>query len=140
MNNDEDAYQDWFDELRQLLHDLDGLGAVVAISAGNDGKQNPVRHTDTYVPNIIAAETESPLIIVGAVNSKGQLAMITTPGTTKLPITCYAMGTGLKLIDLSIEEKFEQHGTTFSAAIVVSLSGRRPPPRRMKIPLCMLTN
>lgn len=138
MGQDLNTYQDWFDEVQQLFHNLDGLGVVVAVSAGNDGRDVPPGHTDAYVPNKLAEEPNSPIIIVGAVNNQGQLAMITSPGTATLPITCYAMGEGLELIDLSIEEKSEQHGTTFSAAIVVSLCPQLPGYRETSD--CMLTS
>lgn len=111
--------EDWTDEVEQLFSTLDSLGVVVAISAGNDGKQNPPVLSESYTPNILAAKTDSPLIVVGAANSKGQLARITSAGSTRVPITCYAMGKGVKIVDLAVEQETKQDGTTFSVAIVV---------------------
>lgn len=113
--------EEWTDQVHQTFSTLDSLGVVIAISAGNDGNKNPAVSTDSYTPNILAAQQESPLIVVGAVNSKGQLAKITSAGSAAVPITCYAMGKGIKIIDLSVEEVTKQDGTTFSAAIVVSI-------------------
>lgn len=112
--------EDWTDQVEQALFTLDSLGVVVLISAGNDGKPNPSIFTDSYTPTILAAREDSPLIVVGAVNSDGQLAKITSAESDAVPINCYAMGKGIKIIDLSVEEDTKQDGTTFSAAIVVS--------------------
>lgn len=114
------GYQHFYDSIAQALEELDSLGAVVTISAGNDGQHDPPGLTDAYIPNILAAQPNSPLIIVGAVNSQGQLARISCPGSARIPINCYAMGKGIKVVDLSVEEVTEQDGTTFSVAIVVS--------------------
>lgn len=112
--------EDWTKQVEQALFTLDSLGVVVAISAGNRGNSNPVVLTDSYTPNTLAARENSPLIIVGAVNSTGQLAKLTCAGSAAVPITCYAMGKCIDIIDMSIEENTKQDGTTFSAAIVVS--------------------
>lgn len=111
--------EDWTDEVEQAFAMLDNLGVVVAISAGNDGEQNPSVLSESYTPNMLAAKADSPLVVVGAVNGKGQLAQITSAGSAALPITCYAMGKGVKIVDLSVEEDTKQDGTTFSVAIVV---------------------
>lgn len=112
--------QELYDNIEQSFWELDSLGVVITISAGNDGKHDPPGLTDAYIPNILAAHPNSPLIIVGAVNSRGQLTKISCPGSARLPINCYAMGKGIKVVDLSVEEVTEQEGTTFSVAIVVS--------------------
>lgn len=114
-----EGMEDWTNEVEQALYTLDRLGVVVAISAGNDGKQNPCVLAESYTPNILAAKTNSPLIVVGAVNSKGQLARITSAGSAAVPITCYAMGKGIKIVDLAVEQETKQDGTTLSVAIVV---------------------
>lgn len=110
----------WTDQVQQLLSTLDILGVVVATSAGNDGKLDPSVLTDSYTPNVLAAQEHSPIIVVGAVNSKGQLAKFTSAGSAAVPITCYAMGKGIKVVDLSVHEDTKQSGTTYSVAIVVS--------------------
>lgn len=112
--------ESWTDQVEEIFATLDGLGVVVATSAGNDGKEDPSASTGSYTPNILAARENSPLVVVGAVNSKGQLAKISSAGSAAVPITCYAMGKGVKVIDLSVEEDTKQDGTTFSVAIVVS--------------------
>lgn len=114
------AYQEWYDQVKEGLRELDDLGVTVVISAGNDGEDDPPGPTDAYMPNRLASRPKSPLIIVGAVNHLGQLARFTSPGTARLPNTCYAMGKAVKIVDLSVEEETEQDGTSFSAAIVVS--------------------
>ncbi|KAJ4394016.1 hypothetical protein N0V93_003233 [Gnomoniopsis smithogilvyi] len=94
-----EGMESWTDQVEQVFSTLDSLGVVVATSAGNDGK-------------------EAPSICTG---SKGQLAKITSAGSLAVPITCYAMGKGVKIIDLSVEEDTKQDGTTFSVAIVGGL-------------------
>lgn len=131
MAGDAGAYQEWHDEVEKIFHELDDLGVTVVISAGNDGDDDPPGSTDAYMPNILASDPKSPLILAGAVNYMGQLARFSSPGTDKLPITCYAMGKAVKLIDLSIEEETEQDGTTFSAAIVVSTCLPAPSPKTL---------
>lgn len=113
--------EEWTTQVEQALSTLDSLGVVVAISAGNDGKQDPPVSVESYTPNILVAQGSHPLVVVGAVNSNGQLARITSVGSAAVPITCYAMGKGIKVVDLSVEEDTKQDGTTFSAAIVVSI-------------------
>lgn len=106
--------------MAQALAALDQLGVVVSVSAGNEGKLKPAGLSASYTPNILTARLNSPLIIVGAVNSSGQLAMISSVGSAEVPITTYAMGKGIMIIDLSVDQEVPQDGTTFSAAIVVS--------------------
>lgn len=106
--------------MAQAVAALDQLGVVFSVAAGNDGKNKPAGESASYTPNILAARPNSPLIIVGAVNSNGQLAMISSAGSPAVPITTYAMGKGIKIVDMSVEREVLQDGTTFSAAIVVS--------------------
>lgn len=107
----------WTEEINEVLMTLDKLGVVCSVSAGNAGTEIP---SAEYTPNILVARADSPLIIVGAVNCNGQLAKISSIGSAAVPITTYAMGKDIKIVDLSIEEDTLQDGTTFSAAIVVS--------------------
>ncbi|ROV91004.1 hypothetical protein VSDG_07720 [Cytospora chrysosperma] len=115
----EEGYMEWHGKVANALDDLDSLGGVlVTVSAGNDGREKPPGRTDEYMPNILSARHGSPLIITGAVNNRGQLAKLSSPGTANVPITCYAVGKDIMLIDLSIDQKRSQEGTSFSAAIV----------------------
>lgn len=123
------AYKEWHDQVEAILRELDSLGVTVVISAGNDGEEDPPGPSDAYMPNILASQPSSPLIIVGAVNYLGQLASFSSPGSARLPTTCYAMGKAIRIVDLSVEEETEQDGTTFSAAIVVSTLCPAPRPR-----------
>lgn len=88
----EEGYLEWHGQIANALDELDSLGGVlVTVSAGNDGREKPPGHTDEYMPNILSARHGSPLIITGAVNNRGQLAKLSSPGTGKVPITCYAV-------------------------------------------------
>lgn len=127
-NRGGEGYQMWEDEVDDVLHQLDDLGVSITISAGNDGEDDPPGPTDAYMPTILASKPNSPLIIVGAVNEFGQLARFSCPGSLTLPITCYAMGKAVNIIDLSVEQKTKQDGTTFSTAIVVSKKPSRTSP------------
>lgn len=132
MKNEGNGFQDWFDGIENALHGLDKLGVVVTVAAGNGGNESPIIPTDAYMPNILSRNPNSPLILVGAVNSQGQLVRFTSPGSTRTPITCYAMGKGIKTIDLSIEQDTLQDGTTFSVAIVVSATIQENQPKGRK--------
>ncbi|KUI72205.1 hypothetical protein VM1G_07647 [Cytospora mali] len=88
----EQGYTEWHDKIAHALDELDILGGVlVTVSAGNDGREKPPGHTDEYMPNILSARHGSPLVITGAVNNQGQLARLSSPGSGKVPITCYAV-------------------------------------------------
>lgn len=88
----EEGYMEWHGKVANALDELDSLGGVlVTVSAGNDGREKPPGHTDEYMPNILSARHGSPLIITGAVNNYGQLAKLSSPGTGKVPVTCYAV-------------------------------------------------
>lgn len=115
-----EGLESWTEDVAQALDALDNLGVVVSVAAGNEGKLKPAGKSASYTPNILAARANSPLIIVGAVNENGQLAMITSVGSAAVPIHTYAMGKGIMIVDMSVEENVPQDGTTFSAAIVVS--------------------
>lgn len=112
--------EDWTEDVAQVLALLDQLGVVVSVSAGNEGEEVPAGLTTAWTPNVLAMRPGSPLIIVGAVNSDGQLAQLSSVGSAAVPITTYAMGKGLRLVDMSTDLITAQDGTTFSASIVVS--------------------
>lgn len=107
----EQGYMEWHGKVANALDDLDSLGGVlVTVAAGNDGREKPPGRTDDYMPNILSARHGSPLIITGAVNNKGQLAKLSSPGTGKVPITCFAVYVYLLRVQSSTRTALERPG------------------------------
>ncbi|KAI7783696.1 hypothetical protein LA080_011405 [Diaporthe eres] len=116
----EQNYIDWYEQVDSALQEIDQYGGVsISVAAGNAGKLDPPGETGAFMPNILSAQEHSPLVIVGAVTSQGQLARLSSPASLRVPITCFAMGKDILLPDLSVELNTLQSGTTFAAAIVV---------------------
>lgn len=66
--DDPERYREWCGHVEQALDEIDRLGGVmVSVAAGNEGKYNPPGETGTFMPNILARQEGSPLVIVGAV-------------------------------------------------------------------------
>lgn len=121
-------YRKWCEEVENSIDELEMRGGVmISVAAGNEGESNPPGKTGDFMPNVLAKREGSPLVIVGAVTSQGQLARLSSPASLGVPISCYAMGKNLFLPDLSVEQKTLQSGTTFAASIVpfvIHCSGR----------------
>lgn len=112
--------------IKTTLEDLDRLGVVVVLSAGNNGvsprpQQDPnfvPRYADQYFPQSLAT-ADSPMILVGATNNRGQLSAFTSPGRGTTPVSLYAQGQGVSTYDFLQSEPKLKAGTSYSAPIVV---------------------
>lgn len=113
-------------QIKTALEDLDRLGVVVAIAAGNGGVQFGPTEDPNFVPTYVdqqfptvLATPDNPIILVGATNNRGQLSDFTSPGRAAIPISLYAQGEGIRTYDFLSPELKMKLGTSFSAPIVV---------------------
>ncbi|KKY38947.1 putative tri m 2 allergen [Diaporthe ampelina] len=113
-------------QMKMALERLDQLGVTVVMAAGNDGsssnpQQNPdfvPRYTDQQFPQGLAT-VDSPMLLVGSTNSKGQLSTFSTPGRGDIPVSLYAQGEAVSTYDLQQSGPKLKSGTSYSAPIVV---------------------
>lgn len=113
-------------QLKTALEDLDRLGVVVVIAAGNGGvafgpTEDPnfePMYVDKQFPTALATP-DNPMILVGATNNRGQLSDFTSPGRAAIPISLYAQGEDIRTYDFLSPEPKLKLGTSFSAPIVV---------------------
>lgn len=121
-------------DYKTVLDALDRHGATVLMIAGNNGGTNDPQKQANYVPSYIDdafpqvfATADSPTIVVGSTNNKGQLSFFTSPGRGNTPVTLYAQGEDVTSYDfLHGTEPWKRSGTSFSAPIVVSDLNRKP--------------
>lgn len=112
-------------QMKTALERLDYLGVTIVMAAGNDGStSNPQdpdfvpRYIDQQFPQGLATE-DSPMLLVGATNSKGQLSAFTTPGRGNIAVSLYAQGEAASSYDLHENGPKLRSGTSFAAPIVV---------------------
>lgn len=115
------------------LKQLDQLGVTVLISAGNAGTyQDPTKPNDPppFADQVFPknfATANSPMLMVGATNKKGQLSSFTSPGRGDNPISLYAQGQDVSSYDLTKPGPQLWSGTSYSTPIVVSAISLEPP-------------
>lgn len=105
---------------------LDQLGVTVVLAAGNDGiSSNPQQNPD-FVPLYVdqhfplaLATANSPMLVVGSTNNKGQLSAFSTPGRGDTPVSLYAQGEDASTYDLKESGTIVRSGTSYAAPIVV---------------------
>lgn len=102
--------------MKIALERLDGLGVTIVMTAGNDG--GTPRYIDQQFPQGIAT-ADSPMILVGATNSKGRLSPFSSPGRGNIPVSLYAQGEGVSTYDLLQSGRKLKYGTSYAAPIVV---------------------
>lgn len=66
-------------DYKMVLDALDRQGATVIMAAGNGGNEAVPSFVDDSFPQRLATQ-DSPYIIVGSTNNKGQLSSFTSPG------------------------------------------------------------
>lgn len=66
-------------DYKMVLDALDRQGATVIMAAGNGGNEAVPSFVDDSFPQHLATQ-DSPYIIVGSTNNKGQLSSFTSPG------------------------------------------------------------
>lgn len=103
-------------QIKTALDRLDQLGVTVVMAAGNDG--GIPRYIDQQFPQGLAT-VDSPMLLVGATNSKGQLSAFTTPGRGNTPVSLYAQGEAVSTYDFYQAERKLKSGTSFAAPLVV---------------------
>lgn len=114
-------------DYKTVLAALDRQGVTVIMAAGNNGGTlDPEKQAD-FVPQYVdeafpqvLATVDSPLILVGSTNNKGQLSFFSSPGRGNTPVTLYAQGEDITSYDLLHgTEPQIKFGTSYSAPIVV---------------------
>jgi hypothetical protein len=124
----EQMYNALVNDYKEVLGTLDRFGATVIMAAGNGGSYPGVEQNPDFVPSYVGdtlpqnlATKDSPIIVVGSTNNKGQLSSFTSPGRGDTPITVYAQGEDVTSYDfLHGTDPWPRSGTSFAAPIVVS--------------------
>ena len=114
-------------DFKNVLDLLDRHGATVVLAAGNGGSIPNVEQRPDFVPGYVddtfphhLATEDSPIVVVGSTNNKGQLSPFTAPGRGKTPVTVYAQGEDVTSYDfLHGTDPWFRSGTSFAAPIVV---------------------
>lgn len=123
----EQVYNRLETDYKNVLAALDRHGATVIMAAGNGGSVPNVEQDPDFVPGYVddtfpqhLATEDSPFIVVGSTNNKGQLSSFTAPGRGNTPVTVYAQGEDVTSYDfLHGTDRWFRSGTSFAAPIVV---------------------
>ena len=125
QGNPRQVYDQLQNDYKNVLGVLDSLGATVIMAAGNYGGPGDLQQLPNFVPQYIdnsfpqnLGTADSPVIMVGSTNGKGQLSYFSSPGRGKVPVSLYAQGEAVSSYDFITGPRLRS-GTSFAAPIVV---------------------